>query len=278
MGNRRMISKTVTQTQRFLQMPLEAQALYFHLIQNADDDGIVEAFPIVRMIGANEDNLKLLQVKNFVKPLNEEMVYFIIDFFEQNQIKSNQYKKSIYQSLLSEEDKVNNLRILEEFKNGSKVEQVLNPNISQDNQIKSKIIKSKIIKDNQIKNNISEDKIASNQKNNFDTDNLKSMTNILGDNFKTNCDDETLITNFTEYYLGRVPDNYELNTLKKRLRNIDRQLFEVAYQQASINGADTLGYIVTTLDNWERLGITTYNKWSEHEGRRSEELEDELPF
>ncbi|CNF17219.1 DnaD domain protein [Streptococcus agalactiae] len=278
MGNRRMISKTVTQTQRFLQMPLEAQALYFHLIQNADDDGIVEAFPIVRMIGANEDNLKLLQVKNFVKPLNEEMVYFIIDFFEQNQIKSNQYKKSIYQSLLSEEDKVNNLRILEEFKNGSKVEQVLNPNISQDNQIKSKIIKSKTIKDNQIKNNISEDKIASNQKNNFDTDNLKSMTNILGDNFKTNCDDETLITNFTEYYLGRVPDNYELNTLKKRLRNIDRQLFEVAYQQASINGADTLGYIVTTLDNWERLGITTYNKWSEHEGRRSEELEDELPF
>lgn len=273
-----MISKTVTQTQRFLQMPLEAQALYFHLIQNADDDGIVEAFPIVRMIGANEDNLKLLQVKNFVKPLNEEMVYFIIDFFEQNQIKSNQYKKSIYQSLLSEEDKVNNLRILEEFKNGSKVEQVLNPNISQDNQIKSKIIKSKIIKDNQIKNNISEDKIASNQKNNFDTDNLKSMTNILGDNFKTNCDDETLITNFTEYYLGRVPDNYELNTLKKRLRNIDRQLFEVAYQQASINGADTLGYIVTTLDNWERLGITTYDKWSEHEGRRSEELEDELPF
>ncbi|HFE9483060.1 TPA: DnaD domain protein [Streptococcus agalactiae] len=278
MGNRRMISKTVTQTQRFLQMPLEAQALYFHLIQNADNDGIVEAFPIVRMIGANEDNLKLLQVKNFVKPLNEEMVYFIIDFFEQNQIKSNQYKKSIYQSLLSEEDKVNNLRILEEFKNGSKVEQVLNPNISQDNQIKSKIIKSKTIKDNQIKNNISEDKIASNQKNNFDTDNLKSMTNILGDNFKTNCDDETLITNFTEYYLGRVPDNYELNTLKKRLRNIDRQLFEVAYQQASINGADTLGYIVTTLDNWERLGITTYNKWSEHEGRRSEELEDELPF
>ncbi|HFH6644776.1 TPA: DnaD domain protein [Streptococcus agalactiae] len=278
MGNRRMISKTVTQTQRFLQMPLEAQALYFHLIQNADDDGIVEAFPIVRMIGANEDNLKLLQVKNFVKPLNEEMVYFIIDFFEQNQIKSNQYKKSIYQSLLSEEDKVNNLRILEEFKNGSKVEQVLNPNISQDNQIKSKIIKSKTIKDNQIKNNISEDKIASNQKNNFDTDNLKSMTNILGDDFKTNCDDETLITNFTEYYLGRVPDNYELNTLKKRLRNIDRQLFEVAYQQASINGADTLGYIVTTLDNWERLGITTYNKWSEHEGRRSEELEDELPF
>ena len=51
MGNRRMISKTVTQTQRFLRLPLEAQALYFHLIQNSDDDGVVEAFPVVRMIG-----------------------------------------------------------------------------------------------------------------------------------------------------------------------------------------------------------------------------------
>lgn len=75
MGNRRMISKTVTQTQRFLQMPLEAQALYFHLIQNTDDDGIVEAFPVVRMIGASEDSLKLLQMKNFIAPIDDGMAY-----------------------------------------------------------------------------------------------------------------------------------------------------------------------------------------------------------
>lgn len=75
MGNRRMISKTITQTHRFLQMPLEVQALYFHLIQNSDDDGIVEAFPIVRMIGASEDSLKLLQAKAFIKPLNDEMIF-----------------------------------------------------------------------------------------------------------------------------------------------------------------------------------------------------------
>ena len=73
MGNRRMISKTVTQTHRFLRLPLEAQALYFHLIQNCDDDGVVEAFPILRMIGANEDNLGLLVIKQFVKPLNDDI-------------------------------------------------------------------------------------------------------------------------------------------------------------------------------------------------------------
>ena len=49
MGNRRMISKTVTQTQRFLRLPLEAQALYFHLIQNSDDDGVVEALSLIHI-------------------------------------------------------------------------------------------------------------------------------------------------------------------------------------------------------------------------------------
>ena len=97
-----MISKTVTQTQRFLQMPLEIQALYFHLIQNSDDDGIVEAFPIVRMIGASDDGLKLLHAKNFIRPLNDEMVYFVIDFHEQNTVRKDRYQPSIYKDLLGE--------------------------------------------------------------------------------------------------------------------------------------------------------------------------------
>lgn len=102
MGNRRMISKTVTQTHRFLRLPLEAQALYFHLIQNCDDDGVVEAFPIIRMIGANEDNLGLLVIKQFVKPLNDEMVYFVADFHEQNTVRKDRYVPSIYKELLEE--------------------------------------------------------------------------------------------------------------------------------------------------------------------------------
>ena len=100
MGNRRMISKTVTQTQRFLRLPLEAQALYFHLIQNSDDDGVVEAFPVVRMIGVSEDSLGLLIVKEFIRPLNDEMVYFIVDFHEQNTVRKDRYSPSIYKHLL----------------------------------------------------------------------------------------------------------------------------------------------------------------------------------
>ena len=102
MAERRMVSKTVTQTQKFLRLPLEAQALYFHLILNSDDDGIVEAFPVVRMIGSSEDSLGLLVIKQFIKPLGEDMVYFITDFNEQNKIRPDRHKPSIHRDLAVE--------------------------------------------------------------------------------------------------------------------------------------------------------------------------------
>ena len=102
MAQRRMISKEVIQSQRFLTLPLEAQALYFHLIAASDDDGVVDAFPIVRMVGAREDNLGLLVVKKFVFPLNNEMIYFITDFSKQNKIRQDRIQPSIYRDLLLE--------------------------------------------------------------------------------------------------------------------------------------------------------------------------------
>ena len=39
MANRRMLSKFVFENDDFLDMPAESQALYAHLVINADDDG-----------------------------------------------------------------------------------------------------------------------------------------------------------------------------------------------------------------------------------------------
>lgn len=143
MGNRRMIIKTVTQTHRFLRLPLEAQALYFHLIQNCDDDGVVEAFPILRMIGASEDNLGLLVVKRFVKPLNEEMVYFVVDFHEQNTVRKDRYTPSVYKDLL--EQNAENLITDSDDTTGkplvNQTETTGKPNISKDNISKGKVSK-----------------------------------------------------------------------------------------------------------------------------------------
>lgn len=44
MAERRMFSRSVVESARFLKMPVSSQNLYFHLVMNADDDGIVEAY------------------------------------------------------------------------------------------------------------------------------------------------------------------------------------------------------------------------------------------
>lgn len=67
MAEKRMFTKKITDSDAFLNMPLSAQALYFHLNMAADDEGFVNnPKKIQRVIGAAEDDLKLLMAKNFI--------------------------------------------------------------------------------------------------------------------------------------------------------------------------------------------------------------------
>ena len=66
MAERRMFAKTIIDSDAFLDMPLSAQALYFHLSMRADDEGFVGNPKRIRaMVGASEDDLKLLLLKRF---------------------------------------------------------------------------------------------------------------------------------------------------------------------------------------------------------------------
>ena len=100
MAERRMFSKRVIGSARFLRMPGSTQALYFHLGMAADDDGIVEAYPIMQMVNASEDDLKLLAAKGFVKVLNDDLVTYILDWQENNKIRADRKVNSIYKDLL----------------------------------------------------------------------------------------------------------------------------------------------------------------------------------
>lgn len=95
-----MFSKRVIGSARFLRMPGSTQALYFHLGMAADDDGIVEAYPIMQMVNASEDDLKLLAAKGFVKVLNDDLVTYILDWQENNKIRADRKVNSIYKDLL----------------------------------------------------------------------------------------------------------------------------------------------------------------------------------
>lgn len=100
--NRRMFSNRIANSAKFLQMPTEAQLLYFHLVLRADDDGVVESYPVVKLLGVPTDNFKVLLVKGYIRELNEDQVIVITDWLEHNKIRADRKVDSIYLPLLKE--------------------------------------------------------------------------------------------------------------------------------------------------------------------------------
>ena len=97
MAQRRMFSLQIVDTDKFLDLPTSAQALYFHLGMHADDDGFV-ASPkrIMRSVGCREDDLSILVVKEFVIPFDSGVIV-ITDWKLNNTLKNDRYKRTIYQ-------------------------------------------------------------------------------------------------------------------------------------------------------------------------------------
>ena len=97
MANRRMFSKKVTDTDVFLDMPLSAQALYFHLNMHADDDGFIGNInTIKRMVGASNDDEKLLIAKQLLIPFEQSGVVVIRDWRIHNYIRKDTYNQTMY--------------------------------------------------------------------------------------------------------------------------------------------------------------------------------------
>ena len=100
MAERRMFAKSVTNSARFLRMPPSSRLLYYDLGMNADDDGVVEAFTVIRTTGAAEDDLNVLIARGFIIKLNDDLVSYITDWHTNNQLRRDRYTRSIYGDLL----------------------------------------------------------------------------------------------------------------------------------------------------------------------------------
>jgi hypothetical protein len=100
MAERRMFAKSIIGSARFLRMPPTSRLLYYDLGMAADDDGIVEAFTVLRTTGAAEDDLRVLAARGFVTILNGDLVSYIRDWGTNNQIRKDRYHPSMYAELL----------------------------------------------------------------------------------------------------------------------------------------------------------------------------------
>ena len=97
MAERRMFAKTIIDSDAFLDMSLQAQALYFHLSMRADDDGFINnPRKVQRMIGASDDDFNLLLEKRFIIDF-ENGIIVIKHWKIHNYIKKDRYKPTIYQ-------------------------------------------------------------------------------------------------------------------------------------------------------------------------------------
>lgn len=101
MAERRMFSKVIIDSDAFLDMPLSTQALYFHLSMRADDDGFLNnARKIQRLVGASDDDLKLLLMKRFVIGF-EGGILVIKHWRMNNYLRKDRYTPTVYQEELS---------------------------------------------------------------------------------------------------------------------------------------------------------------------------------
>ena len=98
MAERRMFSKTIIDSDMFLDMPLSTQALYFHLSMRADDEGFINnPKKIQRMIGASDDDMKVLIAKQFIIPFDSGIVV-IKHWRIHNYIQKDRFKPTIYEN------------------------------------------------------------------------------------------------------------------------------------------------------------------------------------
>ena len=78
MADKRMFSRKLISSDVFLDMPLTAQGLFFHLCMRADDDGFVDApNRIVRECQATPKDLEILERKRYILTFENSNVVLI---------------------------------------------------------------------------------------------------------------------------------------------------------------------------------------------------------
>ena len=96
-AEKRMFTKKITDSDAFLDMPMSTQCLYFHLNMNADDDGFVNnPKKIQRMIGASDDDVRILLSKSFILCFDNGVIV-IKHWRMHNTLRKDRYKATTYQ-------------------------------------------------------------------------------------------------------------------------------------------------------------------------------------
>ena len=245
MAQRRMFSRKITDTDKFIEMPATTQNLYFHLNMNADDEGFVDRVSIIqRMIGASGDDLKLLIAKGFIIPF-ESGVVVIRHWRIHNYIQADRFQATIYQNEKSQikydDTKTANIKPLE---------QCVQDVYKLDTQVR-------LGKDSLDKDRLELDKV-NNHNNTVPVENKKSLSKIFKDSeIKLN-----------ERHLQMI---YEYIALD----HFTVPMIQYAVERTEDAGSTSFNYLNKILKNWKEKGYTTLEEVKESDRIFEEKKKDQ---
>ena len=96
MARKRMFDLDVINQDSFLDLPMDAIALYFLLGMEADDEGFINPKKVLKLYGGKEDSIKILILKGYLIPF-ESGVVVITDWKRNNYLQKDRIKPTIYQ-------------------------------------------------------------------------------------------------------------------------------------------------------------------------------------
>lgn len=232
MARKRMFDIEIVDTDLFLEMPQSTQNLYFHLGMRADDDGFVSnPKKIIRTIGANNDDLKILITKKFIIPF-ESGVIVIRHWKINNYLRKDRYTETLYK-----EEK----RLLTEDENG-----VYNIGIPNDNQKLTDGIHSK-----------EEKRKEKNSKDKNNKEQLESDSCCNGFQENDSCmNGFQKVSKFYEENINLLTP-YTSKVLEDYTKELGPELVIYAMQLAVEANVRTIKYIKAILNNWSKANIRT---------------------
>lgn len=249
MANRRMFNKSICKSTKFLKMPSEAQNLYFHLNLSADDDGVVEAFNVMREIGCNEDNLKILVAKEYIKILNEDLVSYIIHWTEHNSIRADRKINSIYLELLK--NSIPNIKLVEPKKRSDlkrKKERTANGQTLDSPEQQEKLMDSPWTTNGQLR--LGKDSIG---KDSLSKDKIDKV------NIDNNISNEIMTEQqlLQAIYIEKIKDKNANNIIEcvSYLKQLPIEVIKIALEQAELQKIAEWNYAKEILDKWLKMGI-----------------------
>lgn len=247
MAERRMFTSQIIDSDAFQDMSLSAQALYFHLGMKADDDGFLgNPKRVQRMIGASEDDMKLLLMKNFIY-LFDTGICVIKHWKMHNYIQKDRYKPTTYElekSMLElKQNKAYTIKNPSCIQNGYILDTTCTPRLGKD-----RIGKVSIVEDS---------KRHLNNINNACVSPFPDVEKQLEEKVQEQTDiyNSSLIDLYEQGF-GRPLSQREIQTICQWAEEHEDRLIRYALREALTYDKQSIDYVDRILLKWKQRGFT----------------------